>query len=66
MYLFLTVLMLPVYDLIEDEVGQFAVHIFKFFMSLFLWGDAVAVLLALCLLPALAGGPYKIKHDNKV
>ncbi len=29
---------------------------FKFFMSLFLWGDAVAVLLGLCLLPALAGG----------
>lgn len=30
-------------------------------MSLFLWGDAVAVLLALmlCLLPPLAGGPYK-------
>lgn len=40
----------------------------KFFMSLFLWGDAVAVLLALalCLLPPLAEGPYKAKHNNKV
>lgn len=29
MCLFLNALMLPVYDLIEDEVGQFAVHISK-------------------------------------